>query len=99
MKSALPTNEQVRALVVKYVDQHQPETGYRLVVPDQGVKFVDNSDRRTAFGPGYFVVAVHAEPMPDRRFEYYDRLQEIEEDIIDHEQISVSILPAIPNDL
>ena len=86
------SKEAVIEIVQRHVDAHQPDE-YRLVVNREGIRFVSKGVTQP---DEYFMVVVEADRDVERRFEYYDRLSDIEDEIENQESIKVSLVPAMP---
>ena len=86
------TKQDVIDLVRKYVERHQPND-YRLIVPDDGIRFVSDGVTDPS---ECFIVAVIPEGRASSAIEYVDRLMRIERDITANEEVRVSVLPAMP---
>jgi len=79
-------------IVQRHVDAHQPDE-YRLVVKREGIRFVSEGVNEPF---DYFLVVVESDRDIARRFEYYDKLSDIEDEIENQEDVRVSLVPVMP---
>ena len=73
-------------LARKYLEPHQPATGYRLEVIDDGVKHDDD----------WWYVLVQPDREEIYSYDYYGRLAEAEIDLKDSEHVNVLLVPVLP---
>lgn len=81
------TTEQVIKAVRKYIEDKHPG-GATLEVLPQGVR----QDRE------WWYVPIRPSIQPPKRFEYYEALATVEQEVQKFENITVLLLPALPND-
>lgn len=71
--------------VRRYLEPHQP-SGYRLNVIEQGIRRRDN----------WWEVVVQPDKEDIRSYDYYGRLAEAEDDIEEHEDLKILLVPVLP---
>lgn len=71
--------------VRRYLEPHQP-TNYRLNVIEQGIRHRDN----------WWEVVVQPDREDIRSYDYYGRLAEAEDDIEEHEDLKILLVPVLP---
>jgi len=79
------TEEQLAALVEKYLEPHQPPD-YRLKVLREGMRRDDD----------WWYVVVQPDKENVRSYDYYGRLTEAELDLQEAEHLSVLLVPVLP---
>ena len=71
--------------VRRYLEPHQP-ANYRLNVMEQGIRHSDD----------WWEVVVQPDREDARSYDYYGRLAEAENDIENHEDLKILLLPVLP---
>lgn len=71
--------------VRRYLEPHQP-SGYRLNVIEQGIRHRDD----------WWEVVVQPDKEDIRSYDYYGRLAEAEDDIEEHEDLKILLVPVLP---
>ncbi len=71
--------------VRRYLEPHQP-SNYRLNVIEQGIRHRDN----------WWEVVVQPDKEDIRSYDYYGRLAEAENDIEEHEDLKILLVPVLP---
>ena len=72
--------------VRRYLEPHQP-ANYRLNVIEQGIRHRDN----------WWEVVVQPDKEDIRSYDYYGRLAEAENDIEEHEDLKILLVPVLPS--
>lgn len=87
-KPVKPTRDErkaVAALVARYLEPHQPK-GFRLEVNPKGMEKRDDC----------WYVVVEPTNRRARSYDYFGRMAEAEQDLSEHENIDVLLVPVIP---